>query len=168
MGKTSKEFQCLLRFSRKMILCLSTKFGILKRWTIISKLIRLDLGFWWTSRQIYRRLKYKQKVLEEFQRLSRFSRKMILYSSTKFGILKPWTIISELITFELWFGILQNKFIRNSIIGRRFWKSFNFCLAFPKKWFCIRQQILLFGALNDLFQAHKIRFRHLTDFKTNF
>ena len=27
-------------------------------------------------------------------------------------------------------------------IGRKFWKSFNVSLAFPEKWFCIRQQNL--------------------------
>ena len=42
-----------------------------------------------TLKQIYRKPKYSKKVFEEFQRLPRFPRKMVLYSSTKFGILKP-------------------------------------------------------------------------------
>ena len=43
------------------------------------------------------------KVLEGFQRLPCFPRKMVLYSSNKFGILKPSTIISKLIRFDLGF-----------------------------------------------------------------
>ena len=80
-----------------MVLYLSTKFGILKPLTIISNLIRFDLGFCQAWKQIYKKLEYSEKVLEEFQRLPRFPRKIVLYSSTKFGILKPWTIIFKLI-----------------------------------------------------------------------
>ena len=41
-----------------------------------------------TSKQIYRKLKYKEKVFGEFQRLPRFPQKMVLYWSTKIGVLK--------------------------------------------------------------------------------
>ena len=91
------EFQRLLRFPRKMILYCSTKFGILRSWTIISKLIRFDLGFWQASTLFNRKFKYREQVLEEFQRLPRFPRKMVLYSSTKISILKPLTIVSNLV-----------------------------------------------------------------------
>ena len=139
-----EEFQRLPRFPRKIVLYSSTNFRILKPWAIISNLIRFDLGFWQASKPFYRKLKYREKVLEEFQRLPRFPRKMVLYSSTNFCILKPWAIISNLIRFDLGFWGLQNHFIGNSNIGRRFWKSFNVCLAFPEKWFCIRQPNLAF------------------------
>ena len=36
----------------------------------------------------YRKLQYNEKVFEEFQGLSCFPRKIIFYSSCKFGILK--------------------------------------------------------------------------------
>ena len=101
---TENVFQELQRFShfpKKMILYLSDKFGILKPWTIFPKLKRFDILFWPTSKQIYRKLKHMEKIFEEFQRLSCFPRKMILYWSTKFGILKPWTIIPKLISFNL-------------------------------------------------------------------
>ena len=139
-----EEFQRLPRSPRKMVLYSSNKFAILKPWTIISNLIGFDLGFWQASKPFYRKLKYREKVLEEFQRLPRFPRKMVLYSSTKFAILKPWTIISNLIRSNLGFDRLQNHFIGNSNIERRFWKSFNVCLAFPEKWFRIHQPILAF------------------------
>ena len=86
-----------------MVLYSPTKFGILKHLTIISNQIRFDLGFFQASKQIYRKLEYREKVLEEFQRLPRFPRKMVLYSSTNFCILKPWAIISNLIRFDLGF-----------------------------------------------------------------
>ena len=101
--KVLEEFQRLPHFPKKMVSGSSTKFWISKPSTITSKLIKIDLDFWQTLKQIYRKLKYKETVLEEFHRLPQFTRKMVLYSSTKFGILKPWTIISKLIRFDLGF-----------------------------------------------------------------
>ena len=95
-----------------MVLYSSTKFGILKHLTIISNQIRFDLGFFQASKQIYRKLEYREKVLEEFQRLPRFSRKMVLYSSTKFGISKPLTIISNHIRFDLGFWQASKQIYR--------------------------------------------------------
>ena len=98
-----EEFQRLPRFPREMVLYSSTKFSIFKPLTIIWNHIRCDLGFCQASKEIDRKLKYRQKVLEEFQRLPHFSRKIVLYSLTKFGILNPSTIISNLIRFVLGF-----------------------------------------------------------------
>ena len=97
------EFQCLPRFPRKMILYSSFNFHILKPLAIISNLIRFDWGFWQASKPFYRKLKYMENVLEEFQRFPQFPRKMVLYSSINFRILKPWTIISNHIRFDLGF-----------------------------------------------------------------
>ena len=98
-----EEFQFLHRFLRKVVLYSSTNFCILKPSVIISNLIRFDLVFWQASKPFYRKLKYKEKVLSDFQRLPRFPRKMVLYSSTSFWILKPWAIVSSLIRFDLRF-----------------------------------------------------------------
>ena len=98
-----EEYQGLPRVSRKMVLYSSTKFRILNPLTIVSNLIRFDLGFCQPSKQIDRKLEYSEKVLEEFQRLLRFPRKMVLYSSTKLGILKTLTIVSNLLKFDLGF-----------------------------------------------------------------
>ena len=113
-----------------MVLYSSTKFGILKPWTIFSKLKRFHLGFWQTSKQIYRKLKYREKVLEEFQRLSHFSRKMVLYSSNKFGILKPWTIVSKLIRFHLWFWQTSKQIYRKLIDREKVLKEFQYLPRF--------------------------------------
>ena len=110
--KVLEEFQRLPRFPRKMVLYSSTNFCILKPWAIISNLIRFDLGFWQASKPFYRKLKYREKVLEEFQRLPRFPRKIILYSSTNFSILKPWPIISNLIRLGLGFWEASKPFYR--------------------------------------------------------
>ena len=110
--KVLGEFQHLPRFPRKMILYSSTNFRILKPGAIISNLIRFDLGFWQHSKPFHRKLKYRENVLEECQPLTRFPRKMVLYSSTKFGVLKPWTIICNLIRFDLAFWQASKPFYR--------------------------------------------------------
>ena len=101
--KVLEESLRLSRFLGKMVLYSSTNFSILKTWAIISNVIRFDLGFWQGSKSFHRKLKYREKVLEEFERFPRFSRKMVLYSSSNFRILKPWTTLSNLIRFDLGF-----------------------------------------------------------------
>ena len=108
--KVLEEFQRLSRFPRKMIFHSSTNFCILKPWKIISNLLRFDLGFWQASKPFYTKLKRKEKLLEELQRLLRFPRKMLFYSSTNFPIWKPWTIISKLIRFDLGFWLASKPF----------------------------------------------------------
>ena len=95
-----------------MVLYSSTKFGILKPWTNIQSLGRFDLGLWQTSKQIYRKLQYKQKVYVEFQGFSHFPRKMVLYSWTKFCMLKPWTNIQSLRKFHLGFWQASKQIYR--------------------------------------------------------
>ena len=131
--KVSEEFQRLPCVPRKMVLYSSTNFRILKPWTIISNLIRFDLGFWQASKPFYRKLKYRENDLEEFQRLPRFPRKMVLYSSTKFGILKPWTIISNLIRFDLGFWQSSKPFYRKLKYREKVLEEFQRLLRFPRK-----------------------------------
>ena len=89
LEKTFVEFQGLFRFPRKIVLYLSTNFGIRKTWTNFPLPRTFDLSFWQTSKQIYVKLQCRGKAFEEFQGLPWFLRKIILYSVTKFGILKP-------------------------------------------------------------------------------
>ena len=110
--KVLEEFQCLSHFPRKIVLYSSTNFRILKRSAIICDLIKFDLGFWQASKPFYRKLKYTGKVLQEFQRLRRFPRKMVLYLSTNFCLLNPWNIISNLIRFDLVFWQASKSFYR--------------------------------------------------------
>ena len=131
--KVLEEFQRLPRFPRKMVLYSSTNFRILKPWTIISNLTRLDLGFWQTSKPFYRKLKYREKVLEEFQRLPRFPRKMFLYSSTNFRILNPWAIISNLIRFDLGFWQASKPFYRKLKYREKVLEKFQRLRRFPRK-----------------------------------
>ena len=107
-----EEFQRLPRISRKILFYSSTNFRILNPWGIISNLIRFDLGFWQDSKQLYRKLKNMVKALKEFQRFPRFPRKTVFYSSTKFCILNPWAIISNLIRFDLGFWQALKPFYR--------------------------------------------------------
>ena len=98
--KVFGEFQVLPCFSRKMILYWSTKFGIVTPWTNNPWPRKFDWDFWQTSKQIYRKLQYKEKAFQVFHGLSGFPRKIDLYSSSKFRILKPWTNIQSLKIFE--------------------------------------------------------------------
>ena len=77
--KVLEEFESLPRFPRKMVLFSSSNFRGVKHWGIISTLVRFDLGFKQPSKPFYRKLKYREKVLEEFERLPRFPRKAALY-----------------------------------------------------------------------------------------
>ena len=107
-----EEFQRLPGFRCKMVLCSSTNFRIWKRWVIISNFIWFDLGFWQSWKPFFRKLKYKEKVLEKFERFPRFPRKRVLYSSTNFCILKPWAISSNLVKFDLGFWQPWKPFYR--------------------------------------------------------
>ena len=93
-----------------MVLYSSTSFHILNPWAIISNLITLDLGFWQASKPFYRKIKYKEKVLEEFQIFPHFPKKMVLYSSTNFNILDPRAVISNIIRFDLGFSHTSKPF----------------------------------------------------------
>ena len=165
--KVLEEFQRLPRFPRKMVLYSSTKFDILKPWTIISNFIRFDLGFWQASKQIYRKLKYREKVLEEFQRLPRFPRKMVLYSSTNFCILKPWAIISNLIRFDWVLWEISKPFYSNLKYTENTSEEFQRLSRFHRKmFFYSSMNFCILKALRDYFQLYKIWLRCLTGFKT--
>ena len=131
--KVLEEFQRLPRFPRKMVLYSSTNFRILKPWAIISNLIRFDLGFWQASKPFYRKLKYREKVLEEFQRLPRVLRKMVLYSSNNFCILRDWAIISNLLRFGWGFWQVSKSFYRKLKYTERVLEEFQSLSRFPRK-----------------------------------
>ena len=133
MENDLEEFQSLAGFPRKMVLYSSTKFGILKTLTIVSNLIRFDWGFCQPSKQIYRKLEYSEKLLEEFQRLIRFPRKMVLYSSTKLGILKTLTIVSNLLKFDLGFWQPSKPFYRKLKYREKVLEEFQRLPQFPRQ-----------------------------------
>ena len=70
-------------------------------WPNISWHKRFDLGFWQTSKQFYRKLQYREKCLGEFQYLSHFSTKIVLYLFNKFCIFGPCTYIQFLPRFDI-------------------------------------------------------------------
>ena len=99
--KVFGEFYALPHFPKEMVLYSSTKFDILKPWTNISWPRRFYLRFLQTSKQVYRKLQYRENVFGEFQALLRFPTKMVSYLLTKLSILKPWTNIQSLRRFNL-------------------------------------------------------------------
>ena len=71
--------QGLPRFPRKMVLYWLNKFGIIKPRTNIPWLRRYDLRLiLHTSRQIYRKFQYKEKVFWKFQSFPLIPRKFCL------------------------------------------------------------------------------------------
>ena len=154
-------------FPRKVVLYSSTNFCILKPWAIISNLIRFDLGFWQASKPFYRKLKYREKVLEEFQRLPRFPSKMVLYSSTNFCILKPWAIISNLIRFDWVLWEISKPFYSNLKYTENTSEEFQRLPRFHRKmFFYSSMNFCILKALRDYFQLYKIWLRCLTGSKT--
>ena len=93
--KIFSKFQSQPRFPRKMLLYSLTNFVIIKTWTNIQWLSRLDLRFLQTSRQIYRKLQCTEKIFEKFQHLPRSLRKMVLDSSSKFCIFESLPTFSR-------------------------------------------------------------------------
>ena len=138
--KVFEEFQALPHFLIKMFLYLSTKFWhseALK--TNIPWPRRFNLGFWKTSESIYRRLQYKEKVFEEFQALPAFS-KMVLYSSTDFGILKSWSNIQLLRRFDLGFWQSPKEIYRKLQYSKKVFEEFQALPCFSEKWYPIRRK----------------------------
>ena len=131
--KVLEEFQHLPSFPREMVFYSSTNLRILKLWAIICNFIRFGLGFWKASKPFYRKRIYNEKVLENFQRLPRFSRKIVLYSSTNFRILKPWAIISNHIRFDLGFWQARKPFYRKLKYREKVLKEFQRLPCFPRK-----------------------------------
>ena len=127
------KFQSQPRFPRKMVLYSLTKFGIIKTWSNISWLRRFDLCFLQTSKQICRKLQYTEKVLGKLQRLSRFPRKMVLYSLTRFGIIKAWSNIPWLRRFDLGFFQTSKQIYRKLQYSEKVFGKFQLLSRFPRK-----------------------------------
>ena len=75
-------------------------------------------------------------------------RKMVMYSLSKFDILKPCAPVFNCSEQSIQtFGKFQSKFIGNCNILRKFFQSFKVCLAFPENPFCIRRPNFAFLSL---------------------
>ena len=85
----------------------------------------------------------RRKFLENFKLWKAFPQKWfcirqpnLAFSSLEHILHGPEDSISA-------FDTLKKKFIGNSNIGRKVLEYFKVCLAFPEKWFCIRQPNLV-------------------------
>ena len=156
-------------FARKMVLYSFNKFGIFRSWTNIQWLWKFDLGFWQTSKLVYRKLKNSEKVFWRFQSLHPFPRKMVLYLWTKFCIFESCTNIQSLRRFELSFWQIEKQIHRKLQNREKFFGKFETlpCFVFPEKCFVFLDKILHFPALCKYSLAQKISFRLSAGFKTN-
>ena len=116
-----------------MFLYSLTKFGILKPRTNIQSLRRFDLGLWQTWKQIYITLLYREQFFGEFVALPCIPRKMVLYFSTKFGILKPWTNFQSLRRIHLGLRKTSKQIHRKLQYRLKAFGEFQTWPRFPKK-----------------------------------
>ena len=131
--KVFEEFQALSYFSIKMVLYPLTKFGILSTGRNILWPRTIDLAFWQKLKQVYRKLECKYKVFEEFQGLSRFLGKVVFCSSTKFGILKPWTNVSSPRKFYLGSWMTPKQIHRKQEYREKVYEQFQGISCFPRR-----------------------------------
>ena len=113
-----------------------------------------DLNFWQTSKQIYRKLQCREKVL---------------YSSTKFVIIKAWAKSPWLRRFDLGFSQTSKEIYGKLQYTEKGFGNFHHLPRFlPRKnGFMFVKKILHFWAFYQRSIAQKIRFRLLADFRTS-
>ena len=122
--KPFQMFQGFCRLTRKIVLSSSIKFSILKPWTDIQSVRRLDLGFLQASKQTDRKLQYIGEICGKFKVLPHFPIKMVLYSSTKLGILKSWTNIQSLRRFDWGFWLTLKQIYRKRSCKQKVFEEF--------------------------------------------
>ena len=83
-----RKLQGLHCIASIIVLCSLIRLSILEPCTGIQLLRIFYLGPWQTLKQVYRELQEAKRFFGKFQGQPLFPRKMVLYSSTKFGIIK--------------------------------------------------------------------------------
>ena len=78
---------------------------------------------------------------------------MVLYSSTKFGILKTWTNISWPRTFTFRFQNTSKQVYRQRQYQEKVSEAIQSLPRIPRKWFCIRQPNSAFSSLESIFHG---------------
>ena len=163
-SRNSKQIYRQLQFKEKVFaslsqkngLYLSTKFDILNPWTNIQSLRRFNLGFWQTSKQIYRKLQYREKVFGEFQALPRFPRKMVVRHFPrrvvmsllrKFCIFQHCTIIQLFRRFDLRFWKNLKQIYRKLQYEEKFSR---FCLVFRKMTLYLLTKLYIFEPCTNM------------------
>ena len=156
------KLQGLHCFASIMVLCSLIKFCILEPCTGIQWLRIFYLGPWQILKQVYRELQEAKRFFGKFQGQPLFPRKMVLYSSTKFGIIKTWTNIPWLRRVDLGFRQTWKRFKGISNIWGTFLESLKVCVTFPEK-FRIFYLLTKFGTFQSFANIKWLR-RFYSDF----
>ena len=104
-----------------------------------------------------------------FQSQPHFSRKMVWYSLTKFGIIKTWLkqySMDQKIRFIV-FLYFKKNLLETAIYRESFREVLTFVSFSEKNGFVFVDQIWHSKGLNQYSMTQKIRFTIFTDFKTN-
>ena len=81
----------------------------------------------------------ERKYLKSFNASLAFPERWFCFHLVNFGLLRFLPTFSRSEDSIYAFYRLQNKSVGKSNKRRKFWGSFNVCLAFPEKRFCIRR-----------------------------
>ena len=117
-----------------------------------------------------RKLQYKENVFGDFQDLAGCPRKTVLYSSNKFGVMKPWTNIPWFRRFDLGFWQTSKQICRKLQYMENVFRKFQGLARFPGKiFFYSLTKFGIFQSFTNIYNlAQKILLRLLIDFKTGF
>ena len=115
-----------------------------------------------------KKLQNKNKVFEEFQDLPRFPRKMVLYSPTKFAILKSWINVPLPRKFYLGFWKSSKQIHGKLEYKKKVFEVFKiFSLVLRRMVLNSLAKLCHYKALSQYYMTQKIRFRLLIKFKRN-
>ena len=144
-----------------MILYLLAKFAIIKPRTKFNH-SEDSIDAW---RKIIGNSKKKEKLFGEVQGLPRFPRKMVLYLSTNFRVIKYLTNIPW--NRELYSGFWQtSKYTAITLIWEKVFAEFQGLLHFPRKTVLYSStKLAIINPLNQYSISQKVWLTPLTNFK---
>ena len=136
--------------------------------TNIQLLRMFDLAFWKTSKQIHRKLQYKEKLFKDFPRLPCFPKILFCILRPNSAFFKPCSNIQWLRRFDLSFWQISEQIYRKLRYEEKFFRTFHSLPHFPRK------MVLYLLTKCSIFQPctsedsfiQKTLFRPFRDFKT--
>ena len=120
------------RIPRRMVLYLSTKLSIFYPFANFQSTRTFDLGFWQTSKLIYRKPQYKENVLTDFKLAVAFPKKWFCFYWPNSALWSLESICHGSEDLIEAFDRLLTKFTEIFNIGRMFLESFKVCTLSQK------------------------------------
>ena len=147
----SQSFKTSLVFPEKWFCVRRANFAFL---TLLSTFSRTEDSIQAFSRfqnKFIENSNMERKYLKSFNASLAFPERWFCFHQVNFGLLRLLPTFSRSEDSIYAFYRLQNKSVGKSNERRKFSGSFNVCLAFPEKWFCIRRANFAFFNLLPIF-----------------